>query len=304
MKIAFLGLGNMGSGMARCLLRAGHSLRVWNRRSDKMAPLAGEGAVACGSPAEAIESADLVISCLMDDASVHAVFDGADGLIAKMKSKQIHLCVTTVSPVCGDWLAEAHAAGGSRYVSGPVLGRPDAAAEGSLLQFLAGDASAIEEIGPVCKAFAPVGIPMAGPASVANSQKLCANLFIASLIEMMAECYTFAEKSGASREIMGQIFERSLALPGLKGYARRMKEREFEGEGGFSTRGGLKDVRLMLDAGKRVGCPLDIATVLEGKLTECLDRGLADSDWSAVQEVTRARAGLAAKQGPLPTGGD
>ncbi len=257
-----------------------------------MAPLAAEGAIACASPVGAIEGVDLVISCFMDDASVHAVFDGAEGLIAKMTPNSIHLCVATISPVCGEWLAEAHATGGSRYVSGPVLGRPDAAAEGSLLQFLAGDASAIEEIAPVCKAFAPVAVPMTGPASVANSQKLCANLFIASLIEMMAECYTFAEKSGASREIMGQIFERSFALPGLKGYARRMKDREFSGEGGFSTRGGLKDVRLMLEAGKRVGCPLDIATVIEGKLVECLDRGLADVDWSAVQEVTRARAGL------------
>ncbi len=295
MKIAFLGLGHMGSGMARCLLRAGHPLRIWNRSADKMAPLTAEGAVACASPAEAIEGTDLVISCLMDDASIHAIFDGAEGLIAKMAPNSIHLCVTTISPVCGDWLAEAHAARGSRYVSGPVLGRPDAAAEGSLLQFLAGDASAIEEIGPVCKAFAPVAVPMAGPASVANSQKLCANLFIASLIEMMAECYTFAEKSGASREIMGQIFDRSLALPGLKGYAQRMKDREFGGKGGFSTRGGLKDVRLMLDAGARVGCPLDVATVIEGKLAECMERGLADVDWSVVQEVTRARAGLAVK---------
>jgi 3-hydroxyisobutyrate dehydrogenase-like beta-hydroxyacid dehydrogenase len=295
MKIAYLGLGHMGSGMARCLLRAGHPLRVWNRSAEKMTPLAAEGAAACSSPAEAIEGTDLVISCLMDDASIRTVFDGADGLLAKMTPRAIHLCVTTISPVCGDWLAEAHAAHGSRYVSGPVLGRPDAAAEGSLLQFLAGDASAIEEIGPVCKAFAPLAVPMAGPASVANSLKLCANLFIASLIEVMAECYTFAEKSGASREIMGQIFDRSFALPGLKGYAHRMKEREFDGEGGFSTRGGLKDVRLMLDAGKRVGCPLDVATVIEGKLAECVERGLADADWSAVQEVTRARAGLAVK---------
>jgi 3-hydroxyisobutyrate dehydrogenase-like beta-hydroxyacid dehydrogenase len=295
MKIAYLGLGHMGSGMARCLLRAGHPLRVWNRSLEKMTTLAAEGAVTCASPTDAIEGTDLVISCLMDDASIRAVFDGVDGLIAKMTPRAIHLCVTTISPVCGDWLAEEHSKWGSRYVSGPVLGRPDAAAEGSLLQFLAGDASAIEQIKPVCQAFASNIVPMAGPASVANSQKLCANLFIASLIEMMAECYTFAEKSGASREIMGQIFDRSFALPGLKGYARRMKEREFDGEGGFSTRGGLKDIRLMLDAGKRVGCPLDIATVIEGKLAECLERGLADADWSVVQDVTRARAGLAVK---------
>ena len=267
----------MGSGMAHCLIRAGHPLRVWNRSAEKLAPF--EGAVACDSPAEAIEGTELVISCLMDDASVRAVFDGANGLIAKMTARSIHLCVTTISPVCGDWLAEEHASHESRYVSGPVLGRPDAAAEGSLLQFLAGDASAIEEVKPVCQAFASNIVPMAGPASVANSQKLCANLFIVAMVEAMAECYTFAEKSGASREIAAQIFDRSFALPGLKGYASRMLERNIEGAGGFSTRGGLKDVRLMLDAAKRVGCPLDVAAVVEGKLAECVERGLADADW-------------------------
>jgi len=293
MKIGFLGLGNMGSGMAHCLLRAGHSLRVWNRSAEKMAAFEAAGAVGCVTPAEAIEGTELAMSCLMDDASIRAVFGGPEGLIAAMGPKQIHLCVTTISPVCAEWLAGEHAAHGSRYVSGPVLGRPDAAAEGNLLQFLAGDASAIEEIGPVCKAFAPMAVPMTGPASVANSQKLCANLFIAGLLEIMAECYTFAEKSGASREIAAQIFERSFAHPGLKGYARRMAERQIDGAGGFSLRGGLKDVRLMLDAATAVGCPLDVAAVVEGKLAEGLDRGLADADWSAVQEVTRARAGLA-----------
>jgi len=76
MKIAFLGLGNMGSGMARCLLRAGHSLRVWNRSAEKAVRLAAEGAVACASPAEAIEGVELVISCLMDDAWIHGVLMG------------------------------------------------------------------------------------------------------------------------------------------------------------------------------------------------------------------------------------
>lgn len=292
MEIAFLGLGNMGAGMAHCLLRAGCRLRVWNRSAGKMTPFAEAGAAACGSPAEAVAGVPMVFSSLMDDASVHEVFGGDAGVIARMAPNAIHVCLTTISPVCADWLAAEHAALGSRYVSGPVLGRPDAAASGTLLQLLAGDASAIAEVEPVCRSFANMVVPMTGPASVANSQKLCFNFFIASLVEVFAECYTFAEKTGASPAMMAQFFERVFAHPGMQGYAARMKDRVIDGEGGFSLRGGLKDVRLMLDAARRVGCPLDIAVVVEEKLAECLEQGLGDADWSVVQRVTRARAGL------------
>jgi 3-hydroxyisobutyrate dehydrogenase-like beta-hydroxyacid dehydrogenase len=292
MEIAYLGLGNMGAGMAGRLLKAGHVVRVWNRSAEKMGALVEAGAVACSSPAEAVTGVPLVISCLMDDASIRSVFGGEDGVIVRMTPDAIHVCVTTISAVCGDWLAVEHAAHGSRYVSGPVLGRPDAAAAGTLLELLAGDKSAIEEVTPVLKAFANILVPMEGPAGVANSQKLCFNFFIASLVEVFAEVYTFAEKTGASKEIMAQFFQRAFAHPGLQGYASRMKDGVVEGEGGFSTRGGLKDVRLMLDAAEREGCPLDIAEVMEGKLAECVELGLGDADWSVVQRVTRERAGL------------
>lgn len=294
MNIALIGLGNMGSGMAHCLLRAGHNLHVWNRSVDKMAALEAAGAVPCGSPGEAVKAVPLVISTLMDDNAVRSIFGGANGVIAQMAQDATHLCASTISPQCADWLAEQHQSHGSRYVSGPVVGRPDAAAAGTLLQFLAGDASAIEQVQPVCKAFANMLVPIPGPARVANSQKLCINFFIVSLVEMFAECYTFAEKSGASTEIMAQFFIRVFAHPGMQGYARRMKDRVIDGAGGFSLRGGLKDVGLMLDAAKQVDCPLEIAALVENKMRDAMARGLGDADWSAIQEVTRARAGLEA----------
>jgi 3-hydroxyisobutyrate dehydrogenase-like beta-hydroxyacid dehydrogenase len=297
MTIAFLGLGNMGAGMAHCLLRAGYPLRIWNRSPEKMAPLEQAGATACASPDEAVQDAQVVITSLMDDASVRAICEGPRGLFTKMLPNAIHLCAATISPTCADWLAEQHRAHGTRYVSGPVVGRPDAAAKGELLQFLSGDASAIEEVQPVCKAFASTLLPIAGPASAANSQKLCVNFFVISLIEAMAECYTFAEKTGASANIMAQFFERFITHPGLKSYAGRLLAGDISGAGGFSMRGGLKDVRLMLDAAEHAGCPLDLAQMIEGKMEECVARGLGDADWSAIQEVTRTRAGLAAKSG-------
>jgi 3-hydroxyisobutyrate dehydrogenase-like beta-hydroxyacid dehydrogenase len=287
--IAFLGLGNMGAGMAQRLLQAGHSLRVWNRSAGKMAAFEEAGAKACSSPGLAVQDTPLVITSLMDDSSVRAV---ADEIFAKMAPNAIHLCVTTISPTCADWLAEQHPKHGSRYVSGPVIGRPDAAAQGTLVQLLAGDAGAMEEVRPVCGAFAATVMPIPGPANAANIQKLCVNFFIISLIEAMGECLTFAEKTGASAEMMAQFFERVFALPGLKAYARKLMAHDVDGTGGFSMRGGLKDVGLMLDAANRVQCPLDLATLIEGKMRECITQGLGDADWSAIQVVTRARAGL------------
>lgn len=294
MNIAFLGLGNMGAGMARRLLDAGYPLRVWNRSAEKTAPLVSRGAIACASPASAVAGADLAITSLMDDASVRAVCDGPGGLFRAMAPRAIHLCVTTISPECAEWLSAGHAAHGSRYISGPVLGRPDAAAEGRLIQFLSGDAAAITEVQPVCRAFAAMTVPMAGPAGVANKQKLCLNFFIISLIEVMAESLTLAEKSGASPELLAQFFEGALAHPGLKSYARRLLDRDTRGEGGFSMRGGLKDVTLMLDAAERAECPLELAAVIRDKMRECISLGMGGADWSAIQQITRLRAGLPA----------
>lgn len=294
MNIAFLGLGRMGTGIAHRLLEAGHPLRVWNRTPEKMVALQTAGALPCASPAAAVAAAEIVITSLMDDTSLRAVCDGPEGIIANMASSAIHLGLSTISPVCADWLAKHHAASGSRYVSGPVVGRPDAAAAGTLAQFLAGDASAIAVLQPICQAFAATLIPIPGPARGANSQKLCVNFFIAALIEVMAECYTFAEATGASPALMAEFLQATLAHPGLRGYATRMHDRAANPAPGFSLRAGLKDVRLMLDAAREAACPLDVAAIVEDKMLQCLAHGLDQADWSVIQEATRARAGLPA----------
>lgn len=293
---AFLGLGNMGSGMARCLLAAGRPLIVWNRSPDKAAPLVALGARLARSPEEAIGEAEIVITSLMDDASLRSLFDPAGKPLAAFRSGAIHVCVTTISPGCADWLAEAHAAKGSRFVSGPVVGRPDAAQSGLLLQFLAGDAAAIERVQPICRAFAALTIRVAGPASGANRQKLCVNFFAISLIEAMAENLTFAEAIGASPQIMAGLFARSLAQPPLKQYAARLAARNTDGQGGFAMTAGMKDVGLMLDEARRAGCRIELGEIIADKMHEALDLGMQEMDWSSIQEISRRRAGLDDRQ--------
>ena len=127
-KVAFIGLGKMGTGMARRIVRMGHDLTVWNRTAAKAKPLVAAGAKLELSVEAAVGEADIVITSLMDDASVLRLAN--DVLLTAMKPGAIHLCVTTISPSCGDQLRALHADAGTRYVSGPVVGRPDAAAAG------------------------------------------------------------------------------------------------------------------------------------------------------------------------------
>jgi len=122
----------------------------------------------------------------------------------------IHLCVSTISATCADWLAEQHRSQGSRYVSGPVVGRPDAAAQGTLLEFPAGDSSGVKEVQPACRAFATTLLPIAGSASLANSQKL--RKFFHRLADRRhGRVFDLRRETGASPESMTQFFPKGLA---------------------------------------------------------------------------------------------
>src|ERR1035437_3163225 len=114
MKVAMIGLGNMGSGIASCVLQAGYPLTVWNRTAAKTEPLIAAGARGAASPCAAVADADVVITILMDDASELSNLQGENGILGGLKAGAVHLCATTISPVCADRLGEIHRANGTR----------------------------------------------------------------------------------------------------------------------------------------------------------------------------------------------
>src|SRR5690242_12587263 len=127
MNIAFLGLGNMGMAMAVNLLRAGHSVTAFNRTAAKATSLADHGARVASSPAEAVKSADLVVTMLANDAAVRETVldpmgDGSPA-IERIPRGGLHMSASTISPALSQLLANEHAARGQEYVAAPVLGR-------------------------------------------------------------------------------------------------------------------------------------------------------------------------------------
>lgn len=292
MKVAFIGLGNMGASIAHCILRAGFDLTVWNRTASKMRPFVEQGARAADTAREAVSQADVVLTSLMDDRSILENLKGESGILAGLRKGGVHVCVTTISPRCADELEQLHRQHGSLYVSGPVVGRPDSAASGTLTSFLAGPAPAIEATTQVCMAYSKQVVRVSDRPSVANCLKLCINYSVVSIIELLGETYTLAEKCGVPGEILRDFFLTAFAHPALRTYVNKLQARDFDGPAGFSMKGGLKDVRLMLATAEQAGAPLEIGEIVERKLQEALESGMQDRDWSAFSEITRQEAGL------------
>src|SRR5262245_35342822 len=290
-RVACIGLGRMGVGIARNIRKAGFPLVVYNRTAAKAAPLLDAGARLASSPREAAAGADVVVTSLMDDRSVHEALEGPDGILAGLVRGAIHVGTTTVSPGCARAVAALHAAHGSRYVAAPVLGRPDVAEAGQLRAFVAGDPDAIARCEPVLRAYTAGVLRMGPDPPVANSLKLAVNYMLSVGIDLMAQVYAFAEKSGIDAEVMGQVMAMLFASPALPGYSDRIRNRAFD-EVGFALPAGLKDVDLFLDASADARAPLPFAAIVRDHLVAALARGLEHKDWSAVSEIARLSAGL------------
>jgi 3-hydroxyisobutyrate dehydrogenase-like beta-hydroxyacid dehydrogenase len=227
----------------------------------------------------------------MDDSSILDVLEGENGILAVMKPGSVHVCVTTISPRFADELAENHRAHGTHFVAAPVLGRPEAAAAGTLMSFMAGDKDGLDIAMQVCQAFAQTAVPVGQKASVAATLKLCLNYSVISIIELMGEVYACAEKAGVDVDLLEGLYQAMFAHPVLKTYAGKIRDRAYD-DGGFRMTGGLKDVRLMREAAESCGARFDIAGIIEAKMAAALEQGMANKDWSAICEISRQQAGL------------
>jgi len=289
--VAVVGLGRMGAAMAHSVLRAGLNVRVYNRTSEKAASLLAEGATLAASPAEAASGAAVVISSLLDDATLRAVVGAQDGLLAGLEPGAVHVSTSTVSPGCSNEMASLHADTGTLFLAAPVLGRPPVAMAGELLSLAGGAQDALDLARPVIEAYSSRILHTGLVPGTANSLKLAFNFYIAASAELFGEFLTFAESSGVEHDTAMQALHGMQGSPAVTGYLDRIGARDFD-DVGFAMSTGLKDLRLMLDAAADVCCPLPFAAVAHDHTLTALATGLESKDWSAFTEITRLNAGL------------
>ncbi len=290
MKVAFIGLGNMGLPMARNLAAAGHELTVYNRSREKAEAL-GAGVRVAGSPAEAVRGCDAAVTMLSDDAAVEQVVWGESGVLRGLRAGAVHVGSSTISTALARRLTTEHAAHGQKYVSAPVFGRPEAAAAKKLLVVAAGDDSRLKELSPVFDAIARQSF-VAGPEPwQANAVKLCGNFMIASMIECFSEAYATLRKARVEPHLFLDVMSALFASPVYANYGKLIADGKFE-PAGFALRLGFKDARLAIDTARECGSPMPIASVLHDRLLEAVALGMGDIDWAGVARISAMHAGL------------
>ena len=291
MKVGFIGLGNMGTGMAASLLKAGHEITVYNRTPEKAKPLLEKGARKAASPADACKG-DVVITMLADDSALESVVFGGAGVADNLSKGAIHVSSSTISVALADKLTAEHAKRGQRFVSAPVFGRPEAAASAKLFIVAAGAADGVEACMPLFEAMGQKTFRFGEKPASANLVKISGNFMIASTIETLSEAMTLVAKGGLDRhQYLDFLTSTLFAAPVYKSYGTLIADKKFK-PAGFAAPLGFKDTRLALAAGESLKVPLPLANLVRDRFLRLLARGDETLDWSAISLLAADDAGL------------
>jgi 3-hydroxyisobutyrate dehydrogenase len=275
MTIGFCGLGRMGAAMVARLLDQGQKPVIWNRSAEKAKPLVERGALWAANPAEVAAQSDIILSILIDDHAVRAVYDGPDGLFSGEIKGKLFVEMSTVSPTLPQALAKTAKAKGAALLECPVGGTVGPAREGKLLGMAGGDKEDFARAKPVldlvCRR-----VEHMGPNGAGAAMKLAINLPLSVYWEALGEAISLTRGFAIAPAKMMEVFgESSGGINGLKGRGPAVVTALETGKlppQGFTIDGVRKDIAIMLGWAKTEGVRLP---VLERAL-ECYDQAARD----------------------------
>jgi len=295
MKIGFIGLGHMGTGMAARLLEAGHEVTVYNRTSAKTAVLTAQGASGVRSIAEACRG-DAVVTMLANDDAVKEVVLGKGGILASLPKGALHVSSSTIGVTLSERLTAAHADAGLHFVAAPVFGRPDAAAAGQLFIAAAGEPSAVKAAAPILDAMGQRTFVVSETPSAANLIKLSGNFLSASVIESLGEAVALVAKAGVDPHCYIEFLTSSIFnVPVFKIYGGLIADNNFK-PASFAAPLGQKDIRLTLAAADALDVPMPIANILRDRFLALMAHGGENLDWAAIGGLASIDAALASSR--------
>ena len=279
MRIAFLGIGKMGSAVAAHLMKTGHELTVWNRSRDRAEALEGAGARVADSPAEAVAGAAVVFTMLMDDAALtHVVYES--GLLDAMAPDTIHVSVSTISVELSNRLTADHRAKGQDFVGAPVFGRPNVAEEGKLWTVAAGAGESLAVVRPLLESFSRGVTIVSEKPSSAHALKLGGNFLITAMIASLSETLVYAEANGIDPSLFLETVNSALfRSPLYESYGNVMIHPPKQA--GATIALGEKDMRLFREAAHSAGVETPLGDIFEEHLQRAMEAGMKDADWAA-----------------------
>jgi 3-hydroxyisobutyrate dehydrogenase-like beta-hydroxyacid dehydrogenase len=289
-KIAYLGIGIMGRGMAANLVKAGYPVTVWNRTPERCEPLVAQGATQASTPAEAMADADVVLYCLSDDAAVEALVFGENGVLAGVKPGQIVVDMTTLHPDTTRKEAAALAEKGARFLDAPVFGSKNEAANGGLWIVVGGDRALFDEVKPILEVLSETTHYMGGTAMGA-SMKLVGNLVVASQLEALGEAMTLATKAGLDPDdVLGVLHVTDFKSPIFDGVGQMLMNRDFSTH--FALKLMLKDANLISRFAQDLNVPVPASAATREVIKAAMNKGWGEENASAFIKQLEDQAGV------------
>jgi 3-hydroxyisobutyrate dehydrogenase-like beta-hydroxyacid dehydrogenase len=292
-KIAYLGLGTMGSGMASNLLKAGYQLTVWNRSAEKCKPFARKGARVADTPADAARDVDLVMYILSNDEAVEDVVLGATGILRGIQEGQIAIDMSTVLPETSLRELEAYAKRGVDFLDAPVFGSKQESAEAKLWIMAAGNKAIFEKVKPVLTKLGQT-VHYFGKNGNAVAMKLVGNLIVALELEALSEGLVLAQKAGLDlNAVMEVVKVADFRSPLLVSNGQNILKRDFSTS--FALKLMLKDAGLIDKFAGSLQSPIPGLRVVENHLKSAVALGFEKENASAVIKALEKEAGVEVK---------
>jgi 3-hydroxyisobutyrate dehydrogenase len=287
-KVALLGQGLMGSGIAQNILKAGFPLTIYNRTKAKALPQLEKGAKWAQTPAEAAAAADVVISVVGDDAASRAVWLGEGGALAGLRPGTIAVECSTLSL---DWVRELHAlvmGRGCRFMDAPMAGSKLAAQDGTLTLLVGAEPSTLEQAQPVLSAISSRIIHFGAPGA-GITYKLINNMVAGTQLAVLGEALALAERAGLNMEtVLKAVTSGAVASPIVKGKVAAMIARDHT-DTHFALRWMHKDLTYALRVADQAGVAMPTIAVARELFRLAMQAGLGQQDCAAVAEVVRGK---------------
>jgi 3-hydroxyisobutyrate dehydrogenase-like beta-hydroxyacid dehydrogenase len=292
MRVGFIGLGRMGQGMAHRILDAGHELCVFDVVTSQTAAFGAAGARVATSVAELAASSEIVVTMLVQDDAVRKVALGQHGLCEALDRGAIHLVMGTHGVATVRELESRHGSANQTLVAAPVLGRPDLAAAGQLGIVVAGPREAIGRCEELLNAMGRRTFIAGTKPESATAIKLANNAVLGCAMVAMAEGFSLVRRYGVDPQVFQDVMIEGLfPAPAYKIYGQKMVDESFD-EVGSPISVGLKDAKLIAEAGGLAGVPMPSHNVYLDRLVGATAHGDGDRDQAVLGREQARAAGL------------
>ena len=268
-RVGFIGLGIMGRGMTKNLLKAGFEVRVWNRTSSRMDDMVEAGAKAGASPADVAANSDVIITCVSDTPDVEAVILGESGVLEGAQAGSLVIDCSTISPQVTQEIAKTLTDKGVHMLDAPISGGSEGAEKGTLAIMIGGAAADVERAMPMFEAMGQT-ITHVGESGAGQTVKLVNQVLVVGNCLAMCEALMLAQAGGVDLTKAYEAVKNGAAGSWMfTNRAPQIIDRDWRP--GFMIDLQQKDVRLIMDAADDLGAPVP-GTALIFQLYRTLER--------------------------------